>query len=37
MSPPIKDPIPNQYKYTVEIQKYKCLPPHVPPFTPGIK
>ena len=32
-SPPRKDPIPNQDKNTLGIQKYQCLPPHVPPFT----
>ena len=36
-SPPRKDPIPNQDKNTLGIQKYQCLSPHVPPFPPGFK
>ena len=32
MSPPGKDPIPNQDKNTLELQKYQCLSPHVPTF-----
>ena len=35
--PPRKDPIPNQDKNTLGIQKYQCLPPHVTPFPPGFK
>ena len=37
MSPLRKDPIPNQDKNTLGLQKYQCLSPHVPPFTPGSK
>ena len=37
MSPPIKDPIPNQDKNTLGIQKYQRLPSHVPPFSSGIE
>ena len=37
MYPPINDPIPNQDKNSSGIQKYQCLPSHVPPFTPGMK
>ena len=36
-SPPIKGPIPNQDKNTLGLQKYQCLPPHLPPFPPGFK
>ena len=32
-----KDPIPNQDKNTLGLQKYQCLPPHVPPFPTGFK
>ena len=32
MSPPRKDPIPNQDKNTLGIQKDKYLPSHVPPL-----
>ena len=35
MLPPRKDPIPNQDKNSLGLQKYQCLPPHVPPFPPG--
>ena len=37
MSPPRKDPIPDQDKNTLSIEKYKILPPHAPPFPPGFK
>ena len=37
MSPAIKDPIPNQDKNTLGLQKYQFLPPHEPPFYPGFK
>ena len=37
MSPPRKDPIPNQYKNTLGIQKHQCLSSHVIPFSSGIK
>ena len=37
MSPPRKDPIQNQDKNTLGIQKYQRLPSHVPPFTSGFK
>ena len=33
MSSPRKDPITNQDKNTLGLQKYQLLPPHVPPFT----
>ena len=36
-SPPINDTIPNQDKNTLVIQKYQCLPSHVPPFPLGFK
>ena len=36
-SPPRKYPIPNQDKNNLGLQKYQCLPPHVPPFPPGFK
>ena len=36
-SPPRKDPIPNQAKNTLGIEKYQSLSPHVPEFTPGFK
>ena len=32
MSPPRKDPITNQDKNNLGIQKYQCLPPQVPTF-----
>ena len=31
-SPPRKYPIPNHDKNTLVLQKYQCLPPHVPPL-----
>ena len=34
---PRKDPIPNQYKNNLGLQKYQCLPPHVPQFSTGFK
>ena len=37
MSPPRNYTTPNQDKNTLGIQKYQCLPPHVPPFPPGFK
>ena len=37
MSPPRTDPIPNQDKSNLGLQKYQCLPSHVPPFSSGIK
>ena len=36
-SPSRIDPILNQDKKTLEIQKDKFLPPHLPPFPPGFK
>ena len=36
-SPPRKYKIPNQDKNNLGLQKYQCLPPHVPPFPPGFK
>ena len=36
-SPPRKDPIPNQYKNNLGIEKYQSLPPHLPKFFPGYK
>ena len=36
-SPPRKDPILNQDKNTLWLQKYQYLPPHIPPFPPGFK
>ena len=36
-SPPRKDPITNQDKNTLGIEKYQSLPPHVPKFPPGFK
>ena len=36
-SPPRKDPIPNQDTNTLGLQKYQCLPPHVPPYPPRFK
>ena len=36
-SPPRKDPIKNQDKNNLGIQKYQCLPPHVSPFPHGFK
>ena len=35
--PPRKDPIPNQDKNTLGLQKYQCLPSKVLPFIPGFK
>ena len=32
-----KDPIPNQDKKTLDLEKYQSLPPHVPPFPPVFK
>ena len=37
MSPPRKDPIPNQYNKTLGIPKDPCLTPHVNTFPPGMK
>ena len=37
MSPPRNDPTPNQDKNALGLEKYKILPPHVPPFPPGFK
>ena len=37
MSPPREDPIPNQDKNNLGLQKYQWLPPQVPPFYPGFK
>ena len=37
MSPPRKDPTPNQDKNILGIQKDQFFPPHVPPFTYGFK
>ena len=37
MSPPRKYPIPNQDKNTLGLQKYQCLPSHVPPFSSEFK
>ena len=37
MSPQRKDPIPNQDKNTLGIEKDQSLPPHVPKFSPGFK
>ena len=37
MSPPRKDPIPNQDKNNLGIQKYQYLTPHVSPFLTGLK
>ena len=37
MSPPRKDPISNQYKTILGIQKYQCFPSHVPLFSSGFK
>ena len=36
-SPPRKDPIPNQDKNTLGLQKYQCLLRKVPPFPPRFK
>ena len=36
-SPPRKDPIPDQDKNNLGLQKEQCLPPHVPPFPPRFK
>ena len=37
MSAPRKDPIPDQDKNTLGLQKYQCLPSHVPPSSYGFK
>ena len=37
MSPPRNDPIPNQDKNNLGLQKYQCLPSHVPPFPSVIQ
>ena len=37
MSPPRMDPIPNQDKDTLGLQKYQCLPSDVPQFSSGFK
>ena len=37
MSPPRKDPIPNQDINNLGLQKYQYLPPHGPLFFPGLK
>ena len=37
MSPQRKDPIPNQHKNNLGLQKYQCLQPHIPPFSSGFK
>ena len=37
MSTPRKDPIPIQDKNILGLQKYQCLPSHVPPFSSGFK
>ena len=37
MSPPRKDPITNQDKNTLGLEKDQCFPPHVPTFYPGFK
>ena len=37
MSPPRKDPIPNQDKNTLGLQNDQFLPSHVPPFSSGFK
>ena len=37
MSPPRKDPIPNQDKKTLGPQKDQCLPSGIPSFSSGIK
>ena len=36
-SPPWKDPISNQDKNTLGLEKYQSLPPHIPPFPAGFK
>ena len=36
-SPPIKDPIPNQDKNTLGIEKYQSIPPHIPKFRLGFR
>ena len=36
-SPPRNDKILNQDKNALGLQKYQCLPPHVPEFPPGFK
>ena len=37
MSPLRKDPIQNQDKTIMGLNKYQCLTPDVPPFIPGNK
>ena len=37
MSPPRKDPIPNQGGKLLGLKKYQCLTSYVPPFLPGMK
>ena len=37
MSPPRKDPIPNQDKNNLGLQKYQWIPSHITPFSSGIK
>ena len=37
MSPPRKDPIPNQDKKNLGLKKDQCLTSDVPPFIPGKK
>ena len=37
MSPPRKDIIPNQNKYTLGLPKYQFLQSHIPPFSSGFK
>ena len=37
MSTPRKDTIPIQDKNILGLQKYQCLPSHVPPFSSGFK
>ena len=36
-SPPRNDKSLNQNKNTLGLQKYQCLPPHLPAFPPGFK
>ena len=36
-SPPKKDPIPNQDKNNLGLQKYQWLPPHITLFSSGFK
>ena len=37
VSPPRKDPIPNQDKNTLGLQRYQCLPSHVPTLSSVFK